>query len=392
MTSSRTLIKSKFLNLWPLKITVMDRYLIKELIGPFLFGIGAFCSIGVSVDTVFDLIRRVTEKGLAWEIAMEVFVLKLPEFVVLAFPMSMLLASLMAYSRLSSDSELVALRSCGVSVYRLVLPAIMVSLLVTGMTFTFNEKIVPAANYRASTTLERAMKREKLPFQDRNIIHTAFDKVTLPDGQRVSMMQRLFYAEEFDGERMKKLTILDRSEQGLTQIVSAESATWNFAQNSWDFFNGTIYIIAPDGSYRNIIRFDRQQLQLPRTPLDLAKRGRDYGEMNIAQAKERLAILRQGGDEDDIREMEVRIQQKYALPFVCVVFALVGSTLGIRPRRASKATSFGVSILIVFGYYLLAFLTNALGQIEILSPFLAAWLPSGIGLTIGGVLLVRAAR
>lgn len=392
MAYSRTLIKSKILNLWPLKITVMDRYIIRELIGPFLFGIGAFCSIGVSVDTVFDLIRRVTEKGLAWEIAIEVFVFKLPEFVVLAFPMSMLLASLMAYSRLSSDSELVALRSCGVSVYRLVLPAVMVSLFVTGMTFVFNEEIVPAANYRASTTLERAMKREKLPFQDRNIIHTEFGQVTGPDGKRVSMMQRLFYAEEFDGERMKKLTILDRSEQGLTQIVSAESATWNFAQNSWDFFNGTIYIIAPDGSYRNIIRFDRQQLQLPRTPLDLAKRGRDYGEMNIAQAKERLAILRQGGDRDDIRKMEVRIQQKYALPFVCVVFALVGSTLGIRPRRASKATSFGLSILIVFGYYLLAFLTNALGQIEILSPFLAAWLPSGIGLTIGGVLLVRASR
>lgn len=384
--------QSNSVSLWPVKFTVMDRYIIRELIGPFLFGIGAFCSVGVSVDTVFDLIRRVTEKGLAWEIAMEVFALKLPEFVVLAFPMSMLLATLMAYSRLSGDSELVALRSCGVSVYRLVLPAIFVSFLVTGITFVFNEAIVPAANYRASTTLERAMKREKLPFQDRNIIHTEFAKVTQPDGQKVNMMKRLFYAEQFDGKNMKKLTILDRSEQGLTQIISAESATWNFSRNSWDFFNGTIYAIAPDGSYRNILRFDRQQIQLPRTPLDLAKRGRDYGEMNIAEAKERLAVLRQGGDEDDIRKMEIRIQQKYALPFVCVVFALVGSTLGIRPRRASKATSFGLSISIVFAYYLLAFLTNALGQIQVLSPVLAAWLPSGIGLTIGGVLLVRADR
>ena len=380
------------MNWWPIIITVMDRYIIREMLGPFLFGIGAFCSVGISVDTLFDLIRRVTEKGLAWEIAIEVFVLKLPEFIVLAFPMSMLLATLMAYSRLSSDSELVALRSCGVRVYRLVLPAIIVSLFVTGMTFVFNEAIVPAANYRASTTLERAMKREKLPFQDRNIIHTEFAKVTLPDGQRVKMMKRLFYAEEFDGQQMKKLTILDRSEQGLTQIVSAESATWNFSRNSWDFVTGTIYLIDADGSYRNIIRFDRQQLQLPRTPLDLAKRSKDYGEMNIAQAQERLAILRQGGDEDDIREMEIRIQQKYALPFVCLVFALVGSTLGIRPRRASKATSFGLSILIVFGYYLLAFLTNALGQIQIFSPFIAAWLPSGIGLSIGGILLVRASR
>lgn len=381
-------------NVWflPLKITIMDRYIIRELIGPFLFGVGAFCSVGVSVDTLFELIRQMTEKGLAWEIALEVFLLKVPEFLVLAFPMSMLLATLMAYSRLSADSELVALRSFGVSVYRLILPAMMVSLLVTAMTFAFNEAIVPVANYQASTTLERALKRERLPFQDRNIIHREFERVTQPDGKKVNVMKRLFYAEQFDGENMKNLTILDRSEQGLTQIISAELARWNFAQNSWDFFNGTIYLIAPDGSYRNIIRFDRQQLQLPRTPLDLAERGRDYGEMNIAEAKERLAILRQGADEDAIRKMEVRIQQKYALPFVCVVFALVGSTLGIRPRRASKATSFGISILIVFGYYLLAFLANALGQIQVLSPFLAAWLPSGIGLAIGGVLLFRASR
>ncbi len=381
-----------YLSIFSLNITIMDRYIVRELISPFLFGVGAFCSVGVSVDSLFELIRQVTERGLAWEIAIEVFLLKLPEFLVLAFPMSMLLATLMAYSRLSADGELVALRSCGVSVYRLVFPAIVVSLLVTAITFAFNEAIVPVANYQASTTLERALKREKLPFQDRNIIHTEFEKVTQPDGQRVNVMKRLFYAEQFDGENMKNLTILDRSEAGLTQIVSAELANWNFSQNSWDFFNGTIYLIAPDGSYRNIIRFERQQLQLPRTPLDLANRGRDYGEMNIAQAKERLAILRQGGDEDEIRKMEVRIQQKYALPFVCLVFALVGSTLGIRPRRASKATSFGISILIVFGYYLLAFLTNALGQIQILSPFLAAWLPSGIGLTIGGFLLFRASR
>ena len=236
------------MNLLPIRITVMDRYIARELLGPFLFGIGAFCSVGISVDTLFDLIRRVTEKGLAWEIAIEVFVLKLPEFIVLAFPMSMLLATLMAYSRLSSDSELVALRSCGVSVYRLVLPAIVVSLFVTGMTFVFNEAIVPAANYRASTTLERAMKREKLPFQDRNIIHTEFEKVTLPNGQREKRMKRLFYAEEFDGQQMKKLTILDMSEPGLKQIVSAKSATWNFSSNIWDFFNGTIYLIDSDGS------------------------------------------------------------------------------------------------------------------------------------------------
>ncbi|HEY9835620.1 MAG TPA: LptF/LptG family permease, partial [Vampirovibrionales bacterium] len=195
-----------------------------------------------------------------------------------------------------------------------------------------------------------------------------------------------------DGERMKTLTILDRSQIGLNQIISAESAIWNPKENTWDFFNGTVYLIAPDGSYRNIVRFEHQELKLPRTPLDLASRGRDYGEMSIAQAKERLEIIRFGGSDKNIRELEVRIQQKYALPFVCVLFGLVGATLGLGPRRASKATSFGISIIIIFGYYLTAFLANALGQLAILSPFMAAWLPIALGLMIGVFLLVRASR
>ncbi|NER37114.1 MAG: YjgP/YjgQ family permease [Oscillatoria sp. SIO1A7] len=392
MTTSSFKSFNKYLGWWLIKVSVLDRYIATELIGPFLFGVGAFASVGISIGTLFDLIRRVTEKGLPMGIAAEIFLLKLPDFLVLALPMSVLLGTLMAYSRLSGDSELVALRSCGVSVYRLVLPAVVLSFLVTGITFAFNEAIVPAANYRATLTLERALKREKPPFRDRNIIHTEFEKVKKPDGQKIKVMKRLFYAEQFDGAQMKGLTVMERSQNGLNQIVAAESAVWNVGENTWDFFNGTIYIVEPNGSLGKIVRFDRQQIQLPRTPLDLAKRGRDYGEMSIVQAKERLAIIRQGGNDDKIRELEVRIQQKYAFPFICVVFGLAGSTLGIRPTRASKATSFGISIAIIFGYYLLAFLTSALGQIAILSPFMAAWVPIMTGLGIGIFLLIRAAR
>jgi len=129
-----------------ISIPVLDRYLIRELILPFLFGVGAFASIGLSVGTLFELVRQVAESGLSIAIALRVFLLRMPEFIVLAFPMSTLLASLMTYSRLSSDSELIAFRSVGISVYRLMIPTLMMSLLVTGMTFAFNESIVPAAS------------------------------------------------------------------------------------------------------------------------------------------------------------------------------------------------------------------------------------------------------
>lgn len=371
---------------------VMDRYIAAQLLLPFLFGVAAFSSVGVAIGIMFDLVRKVVESGLPLSTALNVFLLKLPDFIVLAFPMSTLLAVLMTYSRLSSDSELIALRSCGVSVYRLVLPALILSFVVTGITFLFNEQVVPAANYQAALTLERALKEEKPAFEERNIFYPEYQKVEQPDGDKANILVRLFYADEFDGKRMKGLTIVDRSQSGLNQVVMADSAMWNPAENTWDFFDGTIYLIAADGSYRNIVRFDHQQLHLPRTPLDLAKKDRKWEEMNIAQIKEQLEIARLGGDDRKIRRYKLRIQQKIALPLVCVVFGLVGAALGTKPRRASGATGFGISVIIIFTYYLLSFVANALGLAGILSPFMAAWLPAFFGFGAGGLLLMRAAQ
>lgn len=177
--------------------SVMDRYIATELLPPFLFGVGAFSSVGVAVGTLFELVRRVVESGLLLSIAMKVFLLKMPAFIVLAFPMSTLLAVLMTYGRFSSDSELIALRSCGVSIYRLVLPAVVLSFVVTGMTFFFNEQVVPVANYQATTTLNQALKKPPA-FQQRNIFYPEYREIKQPDGGKTRILTRLFYADQFD--------------------------------------------------------------------------------------------------------------------------------------------------------------------------------------------------
>jgi lipopolysaccharide export system permease protein len=374
---------------WP-RIAIMDRYIAKELTMPFLFGVGAFSSIGISIGALFELIRRITESGLAITLAAQIFLLKLPEFIVLAFPMSTLLATMMTYSRFSSDSELVALQGVGVSIRRIIAPAVVLSLLVTGLTFLFNELITPAANYRAAITLEQALNSERPPFQERNIFYQEFQPAA--DDPAAQELKRQFYARRFDGTTMHGLTIIDFSQAGLSQVVSAESATWDVQNNVWTFYNGTIYVVAPDGSFRNIVTFETQALQLPRTPLDLASRTKNDTEMNIAEATQQLELVRQSGDEKKIRRWQIRIQQKYALPFVCVVFGLVGSSIGVLPQRTSRATSFGISIVIIFGYYLLSFITNAMGEVGLVSPFAAAWIPTFLGLAIGLYLLLRASR
>jgi lipopolysaccharide export system permease protein len=373
-------------------ISVLDRYLLKQLLMPFLFGVGAFSSIGISVGALFDLIRKVTTVNLPLDVAMQVFFLQMPYYISLALPMSALLATLMMYSRLSTDSELIALRSAGISTYRLVFPAIVMSLLITMGSFAFNEAIVPAANYRATTTLARALNEDIKKFQEENIISSEYSELPQADGSKGRQLSRIFYASRFDGAQLSGLTVLDFSQTGLTQIISAKAAVWDVKKGRWIFSDGTIYIVSPDGSYRNIFKFSQQEIQLPRTPLDLANRKQDWMEMNISELRESLTLATTNGDRKESSRLRLRIQQKTAIPFVCLVFGLVGATLGMRPQRSGKGTSFALSIVIIFAYYLVSFICDSLGLMEALPPYVAAWLPTGLGLGIGSLLLIRANR
>jgi lipopolysaccharide export system permease protein len=114
--------------------------------------------------------------------------------------------------------------------------------------------------------------------------------------------------------------------------------------------------------------------------------------MNISQALEQLEIERLGGNDQKIRKLQVRIQQKIAFPFVCVIFGLVGSVMGSIPQRTGRGTSFGISVIVIFSYYLLLSVSGALAQAGILSPIIGAWLPNLFGLVTGLFLLIRVAQ
>lgn len=373
-------------------LSVMNRYIIKELILPFLFGMGIFTSLGVSIGAVFELIRKVTDSGLHWGVAAKIMLLRMPEFIVFAFPMSILLATLMTYSRLSSDSELIALKSIGVNIYRLMMPAIAFSLCVVAITFWFNNFVAPAASYQASLTLKQALGETSPEFETKNILFPEYAEIKTENGETEEVLTRLFYAEKFNGKQMTNLTVLDRSRRPVSQIVVAHSAEWNVLENIWDFYDGTIYLVGSEGSYNNIVRFEHQKLALPKEALDITQKSRKTSEMNVFQAIKYLELIRPGGDESRVRKWEVRIHEKIAVPFACLVFAMIGAVLGVQPQESGKATSFGICIALIFGYYLLSFISQSLGISGAIAPWFAAWLPNFLGFGAATGLLAKTAN
>jgi lipopolysaccharide export system permease protein len=139
--------------------------------------------------------------------------------------------------------------------------------------------------------------------------------------------------------------------------------------------------------------FQRYLYPLGAEPIQAAQLPRDSNSLTIGQARTAERLLRESGDLQAARKMSVRIQEKFAFPAVCLVFGLMGSSLGARPQsRHSRSQGFGLTVLLIFGYYVLAFTFSSLGVKGTLPPVVTAWLPVLIGLGVGGSLLRQASR
>lgn len=374
-------------------IPLLDRWLVGELIGPLLFGIAAFTAVSLSVGVVFELVRRVAESGLPLWAALQVLMLNLPAFLVLAFPMATLMATLLAYSRLSGNSELTALRSVGVSTWRMVVPALALALLMSLLTFVFNDVIVPRANLAAANTLNRALGQAIATETADDTLYSRFGDLTGPDGRIEQGLSQLFYARRFEGGEMKEVTLIDFSRIGQRQMLMAKSGVWNPAMAMWEFRNGRLISVDENGGQTTSANFDRYLYPLGQGPVDIASLPTDANQMTVAQARRAERLLSEANNLKEARRLRVRIQEKFAFPAICLVFGLLGSSLGVRPNsRTSRSQGFGISVLLIFGYYLMSFIFSSLGVKGTLWPLLSAWMPVLIGLGAGTWLLRQASR
>ncbi len=375
------------------RIPLLDRWLLGELVGPLLFGIAAFTAVSLSVGVVFELVRRVAESGLPLWAAAQVLLLNLPAFLVLAFPMATLMATLLAYSRLSGNSELTALRSVGVSTRRMVLPALALALLMSLLTFVFNDAIVPRANLAAANTLNRALGQAIATETADNTLYSRFGPLTAPDGRVGQGLAQLFYARRFEQGEMKDVTVLDFSRVGQRQMLSAQTGTWNPSAGMWEFRHGRLISVDEMGGQTTSAEFDRYLYPLGQGPVEVAQLPTDANQMTVAQARRAERLLAEANNLKEARRLRVRIQEKFAFPSICLVFGLVGSALGVRPNsRTSRSQGFGISVLLIFGYYLMSFIFSSLGVKGTLWPVVSAWTPVLIGLGAGAWLLRQASR
>ena len=376
-------------------IPLVDRWLIGQILPPMCFAISAFTVISLSVGVMFDLIRKIVEFGLPLFLALKVLLYSLPSFLVLSFPMSVLLSTLLAYGKLSSNSELIALRSLGINMKRIVTPAIAISILMTGLTFYFNDNLVPMCNKLAESTLRSGLGTAFTSEVGKdNIMFSRYGSRINPDTNKPTKINtyltHIFYASWFSNNKMNGVTVLDFSRQGIQQILKAKSASFNKNDSIWTFIDGNIVSIDPKGS-TTTINFEKYNYPFSEGPMELAQVPKDANDMTLIQALKAEKIYKETGNLKETRRMQVRIQEKFTLPFACIVFGLIGSSLGSKSNlRSSRSQGFGLSVILILIYYVMSFVFSSFGVKGLITPIIATWLPVLISLGGGCYFLKKA--
>ena len=371
----------------------MDRWLVAQILPPMIFAISAFTVISLSVGVMFDLIRKIVEFGLPLFLAIKVIFYSLPSFLVLSFPMAVLLSTLLAYGKLSANSELLALKSLGIKTSRIIAPAIAVSIFMTGLTFYFNDNLVPSSNKMAESTLRAGIGSSFSGEKGKdNIMFSRYgsriDSSTNKPTKINTFLTHIFYASLFENNIMQEVTVLDFSRQDIQQILKAKNARFDKKNSSWIFSDGSIVSIDQGGQTTNI-KFEKYKYPFVEGPLDLARVPKDASEMTLKQALEAERIYKETGNLKEVRRIQVRIQEKFTLPCACLVFGLIGSSLGSKSNlRSSKSQGFGLSVILILIYYVMSFVFSSFGVKGLFSPIIATWLPVLISMG-GGIYFLK---
>lgn len=365
-------------------LRIIYKYIYKELITPFFFGVAAFTGIFIGTDLLFELTEYYTVWGVEFLTIFKLFFLNLPSIIVLTFPMATLLATIMAYSRMTGDSEVTAFRAGGISLYKLILPALIIGLLMTGVTIFVNELIVPQANYQYKQIVYRFKHGENMPKTQYNLYLTPLDA----DNNRPDY---ILYTHQFDGDTgvMKDVLLQEYESGDPTTLIKADKAEW--LEDGWKFFDGSIYHLKEGARVPTMTFSEYRTREDIHNPDRIANLDKDPEDMSLSELSEYIGIQEKQGR--GAFEEKVRWHQHFSIPFANFIFALLAAPLGVKPRRNSgSATGMGLSIIVIFIYYALMTVGSALGGQGTVQPWLGAWMQNFFFLIVGGFMLYKVGK
>jgi len=436
------------------EVFIVTRYILREHVGPFFFGLATIVFVFL-LNLVFRDLGRLLGKGLPVGIILEFFGLNLAWIVALAIPMSVLVATLMAFGRLSSDNEIAALKAGGVHLYRLIAPVVIAAAFLTFGMERFNNSVLPDFNHQVRLLYSDISRKRPTLTLEPNVF---FDEIP-----QYSMLVHEIKEKE---NLLKGIIINDQSDRNYSKTIIAQRGKVIFSKEQekmvFSLFDGEIHEVDLKNfeNYRRM-KFQQQVLSISVSNMELRRsnsehrgdreksakmmrediqknreairlredRIREYVRQDFTETFPKVLWIEEmnGGErgqslfkkQDDtdsyrrtgrmyqkirgetnvirgyrraVRSLRVEIHKKYSIPLACIVFVLVGAPLGIVARQGSLAVGGGLSLVFFLIYWTFLIGGEQLADRGIVGPVVAMWAPNLL-VGIGGIyLLIRTVR
>ncbi len=353
----------------------LDRYIIRQFVVTGLFSLIAIIVIFVVIDGMEHLDDFIDKHAAASVIGLY-YLYFMPEIVKLVTPVAMLLASLFVTARLSTQNELTAIKTAGVSLYRLILPYLVVAVIVSLASVYFNGWIVPLAN-KEKFTIERV-------YLQKNVISGSSANIYFQDSPT-----RILTVGYFDDAHnlASRVSIQDFSDTNLTVMVhriDAVSMQWDSTARRWVLNSGTERWFSGTSERMKTFTTDVAE-RLNFNADDLRKKQEKPDEMDYYSLQQFIESQQRAGQ--DVARWQVDFYSKISFPFASVIVVLFGVPFSSLKRRGGVGVQLGISLLICFIYLILMKISQVFGYNGDINPLLTAWV-ANIFFLIGAMVVV----
>jgi len=357
---------------------ILDRYIYKELMTPFIVSLGALCFIMFTKE-MLRLVELLVSKGVGIMPVLNILAHLMPSFLVLTLPIACLISSITTFSRLSYDNEIIAMRAAGVSLLRIALPVFVFSFLVFLVTFYLSQWGQPWSNV--------SLKRLAISLiQDQ--LTLALDKGVFNEPTKGLM---IYVPEPKAGNKAKGIFIADQRDPSKPVIVTATTFSMfqdpKHKQLGFRLFDGAIHAIPQSLTEHHQVTFGTYDLKmdLP-SSFNVTKPGRqgyDYLVDKLGKTGWR--------DTNSLRRL-MEYYKDLGFPVATLILGMLGLPVGIVSKRSAGIGGFALGIVIMVGFFLLNVVGEFFVTTLILHPFAGAWFPNVILLLITVILFYRVSR
>ena len=340
-------------------MTILDRYVTKEFVRLFILVLALFTSLFLIVE-FFERIRMFLSNNASFMQILSYFFFMIPMMISQTIPATVLLTALLTFSTLARNSEILAMKANGISLYRMSLPVFILSLLICILAFLNSELVTPYCNQKASNIVYvEVQKREPLgTFKQNQLWYRGqsgiynfriFDpKTNIIQGITINYFYKNFT---------------------LTSRIDAEKAEWK--DNKWVFYN--LLITRFGGEFPSLEWVASKVIDLPEKPADFNLVQKKAEQMGFVELKNYIRKLQAEGY--DATRYLVDMHGKIAFTLVIIILITIGISFSlIRTERSGGVMqSIGVGIIIGFSYWIVHAFSMSIGRSGSIPPFLSAW-------------------